>query len=933
MSTRKGYLFSFILVSILICCSISQPANAQPGERLFYITNEYDAAVPVPKEILGFDLGARATRYHELIRYVKVLAEKSPRVQMFENGQTWEGRKLYYLLISAEENLQRLDDIKKDISRLADPRKTSQAVAKNLIKKSPAVAWMFYSIHGDELSGSEAAIALAYRLAAGTDAQSQKLRKALVIGIYPMENPDGRERYLAQMEQWGGNLPSHDRQTLQHTGLWPGGRTNHYFFDLNRDWFILSQPESRSRTQLVAEWNPQLVVDAHEMGATSTYLFNPPREPINHNVDAKIHAWWKTFSEDQAAAFDRNGWSYYTGEWYEDWYPGYGSSYPCYRGAVAILYEQASTDGSAVKKPNGVLSTFHDAIKRQFTSSLANLTTAADNRRALLQDFYKMRKKAVKGKNKNGVRAYILSGEKNPSRTHKLVLNLIAQKIEVYRATAGFTLNDGQFYTEFAKKRRTFPKGTFVVPLNQPLRPLINAILEPDPRMSTAVLKDERESLEKGRGSRMYEVGAWAMPLAYDIDACASKSLPSVKLQKLDGLKSVAGLLTNPRAAFAYLMPYNDDNAVHALLHFFEKNWRVRCATKPFQIEGQRYKRGTLLLIRNENPDLTAAALEKCAEKFGIAIHGVNTALSEKGPDLGGGMFKLLQKPRIAMLAGPTVSSGNLGTIRYLLDVELRLGVSLLNSDYLNRTDLRPYNVLILPSSGRAFKKVFDKQVQKKVKAWVKQGGTLIAISNSAAFLADSSAKISAVRLRRQVLKKLPEYKAAVEKETAAQKIAIDSLAVWANQTVPVKNSANKKAAKFELAITKELDARQRLFMPRGIIMNVLLDEEHWLNFGLGKNVPAIFYSSYAFMSKKPVQTAARFAPAKTLRLSGLLWPEARERWQTTAYATRESSGSGQIILFAGEPNFRSYFYGTGRMLINSFLLGPGMGSSQPVPW
>ena len=932
MSTRSSYLIC-LLLSLCFCPVIQPVAFSQMGNQPFYITGEIDAAVPSPKEVLGYQIGEQPTRYRDLVHYFHLLAEKSPRVKIQSNGETYEGRKLYQLLVSTPENLQRLDAIKADAAKLGDPRTTNTAAAKSIIQNNPAIAWMFYTIHGNELSGSDASIALAYRLAAGTDAQTMKLLKELVIGIYPMENPDGRERYLEQMEQWDGNIPSHDAQTMQHSGLWPGGRTNHYFFDLNRDWFILSQPESRSRTQLVVEWNPQLVVDAHEMGPTSTYLFNPPREPVNHNVDQKIHQWWQVFSHDQAAAFDKNGWSYYTGEWYEDWYPGYGSSYPCYRGTVSILYEQASTDGSAIQKPNGQLSTFHDAVNHQFTSCFTNLTTAADNRQALLQDFYDLRRKAVNGKNKNGVRAYILDGQRNPTRTRKLVKKLLAQKIEVYRTEGSFTLNNGQYYTEFSPTKRTFPQGTFVVPVNQPLRPLINAILERDPRMSNAVLKDERESLEKGHGSRMYEVGAWALPLAYDIDACAAKAMPSVKLQKLDDVAAIAGSLINPEAAAGYLMAYNDDNAIHALLYFFEKGWRVRSARKKFQIEGQKYERGTLLLLGNENPELKPGDLEKCAKKFGVTIRGVNTGLSQKGPDFGGDMFGLLTKPRIAMLAGPAVSSGNLGTIRYMLDVELKLGVALINTDYFNWTDLRPYNVLIVPSSGRGFRNLFNKQVQKKVKTWVEQGGTLIAIGNSAAFLADSSAKMSAVRLRRQILKKLSDYEDAFKKETAARKVSIDSMALWADSAPAAAKSSDKKGGKMNIAALKKRDARQRLFMPRGIIMNVLLDEEHWLNFGLGKSVPAIFYSANAFMSKSPVQTAARFAPAKTLRISGLLWPEARERWQNTAYATRESRGSGQIILFNGEPNFRSYFYGTGRMLINSMLLGPGMGTRQPNIW
>ncbi|KAA3662843.1 MAG: hypothetical protein DWQ10_01490 [Calditrichaeota bacterium] len=899
----------------------------------FYFSSQYDESVPTPKQILGFELGSRPTRFHEAIGYLKVLSEKSPLVHMASNGKTHEGRKLHFLLISSQENMDRLDDVKRDLSRLGDPRKTNTAQAEKIVKKTPAVAWMFYSIHGDELSGTDAALAVAYRLAAGTDDQTRKLRNELVIGIYPMENPDGRERYLAQMQQWGGRIASHDRQSLQHTGVWPWGRTNHYFFDLNRDWFILSQPESRSRMQLVVDWNPQLVADAHEMGSNSTFLFNPPREPINHHMDLKIQQWWKVFAKDQAAAFDKHGWRYYTGEWYEDWYPGYGSSYPALRGAVGILYEQASTDGSAVKQTSGYLSTFEDAVNHQFTSSLANLTTAANNRQALLQDFYNLRKKGVDAKNKDGVSAYILSSPQNPTRVERLVEKLLLQKIEVFRANDSFSLNGIKSFTAFSTSRKSFAKGTYIIPVNQPLRPVINAILELDPRMSTEVLRKERESLEKGRGTEMYEVSAWSMPLAYDVAVYAVQNTPSVKMAKVDSIVKTPGMLVKPDAGFGYLLPYFDDNAVDALLHFFNNDWRVRSATKPFKIEGRMYDRGTLLLIREENPAMKSTDVQRCADKAGVTIYGVNTALSEEKPDLGGGQFKLLHKPRIAMLAGPDVSSYNVGTLRFLLDYELGISVSLLNSNNFSRFDLRPYNVLVLPSSARSFAKIFDKKMQQAVKTWVQEGGTLVAIGNSAVTLADTTTGLSAVKLRRQILKELPDYEKALQQERYRNKIQLDSLAVWAGKSIPGFDPGKTKAEKQDMAALKEIDARQRLFMPRGAILNVLLDEEHWLNFGLGKQVPAIIYSDDAFMSKSPVQTAARLASAKELRLSGLLWPEARERWQNTAYATREASGKGQIILFAGEPNFRSYFYGTARMFVNSVLLGPGMGTRQPAPW
>ena len=315
----------------------------------------------------------------------------------------------------------------------------------------------------------------------------------------------------------------------------------------------------------------------------------------------------------------------------------------------------------------------------------------------------------------------------------------------------------------------------------------------------------------------------------------------------------------------------------------------------------------------------------------------MNSALSEKGPDLGGNDFRLLQTRRIAVLGGDAASTYNLGAIWYLLDYELQTRYSIIHSSRINRVDLRKYNVLILPSASGGpgnYKRLFGKEGLSKLKDWVSDGGTLIGIGSGAAFLADSASRFSKVKLRRQALKELSLYRIAVEQERQIGEITIDSLAVWeGKKVVSGKESKKQPSANGKLKLLRMEDQRQRLFMPRGAILHVELDERHWLNFGVGDRVPAILYTSYAFLSKSPVQTAARFSSAERLRLSGLLWPEAKTRWEHTAYATREGRGRGQIILFAGEPNFRSYFYGTGRMLINSFLLGPGFGTRPVVEW
>jgi hypothetical protein len=906
------------------------PLTGTVKSQSFFPELPYNPTIPSPEDQLGFKAGDRAILHRDALDYLRSLADKSPRVRFFINGKTHEGRDLVYLIISSEENIKNLEKISKNISMLAYPQRS--VPTDQIIKNTPAIAWMMYNIHGDELSGADAAIQLAYRLAAAADAETKMLLDNLIIGIDPFENPDGRERYLAQMQQWAGTQRSSDAQSIQHTSVWPWGRTNHYLFDLNRDWIIVSQPETRARVANINQWNPQLIIDAHEMGSYSSFLFNPPREPINPNIVPAIRQWWDIFAADQAHAFDEKGWSYYTKEWLEDWYPGYGSSWPCYRGAVGILYEQASYDGSIVKKPSCRISIYRDAVWRQLISSLANLKTAAENREKLLGDFARLRRQALQKTIRGNASAYLFEPGENPSRLSNFLERLIAQGIEVERLEKDVRIYDVFNYRTKKKENHQFSAGSFIVRANQPLQPLVHAILEPDPRMNTAFIQSERESLEKGRGTRMYEISSWSLPYAFDLAAFSSQKLPAVQSISITGMTKPVLKPVEKEPNFGFLMPYKDDSSIDALFSLLLKKYNARVAMKPFTVENRSYDRGTILIRRNENSEQLLSDLNQIIIGTMAEVIPANTGLCQKGPDLGGDEFRLLARPATALLTGPFISSYNFGALWYLLDYELKLPVSVLNHNRLNRLDLRKYNVLILPS-GSNYEKIFNKKELKQLVDWIENGGTLIAIGGAAAFCADSSSGLSQVQLRRQALETLDEYAEAVQKELSLRQITVDSLFVWEGKLEQKKPSKTASAEKKDLKHLKKNDEFMRTFMPRGAIMRVELNTEHWLNFGMPEEVPAIFYSSYAFLSQKPVQTAGRFSDADNLRLSGLLWPEARERWSRTAYITREAKGKGQIILIAGEPNFRSYFYGTARLLINAILLGPGLGTRQTVPF
>ncbi|MBI3872594.1 MAG: hypothetical protein HY304_05910 [candidate division Zixibacteria bacterium] len=799
----------------------------------------------------------------------------------------------------------------------------------DIVSRTPAIAWLAYSIHGGELSGVDASLWVAYHLVACNDPATRAVRDSIVTLIDPIQNPDGRERYLASIFAFNGRVPNRDGQSLQHDGFWPWGRANHYLFDMNRDWLPLVHPETKARVTAMLHWNPQVAVDAHEMGSQSTYLFSPGREPMNPNITPTLRKWWDTFGADQGAAFDRHGWSYYTGDWNEEWYPGY-SSWDLFIGTVSILYEQSGVAGSGVKRADGTVQTYARAVAQQAVSSLANLGTTAAHRRELLADFARFYSDVVTGKSRANGGAYILAPSGNPGREREFLTSLLGREVEIEKTTAAFSASVTSSQGE--KSSRNFPAGTYLISLDQPKGLLVHALLEFDPHLKPEFLEKERRELEKGNGTQLYEVSGWSLAEGFDLDVSYTAARPSVGVEPVTAAPAPGGGLKNPDAAYGFLLTTLDDQSMVALTQMLEMGLQVHAATKPFVYENASYAAGTLLLRRTENaPDLPQR-LTQIAQNTGVEIIGAASNHSSTRPDLGSDYFVLLRSPRIGLFMGSGLDFTSCGFDWYLLDNKLGIRQSLLEISQLSNYDLSAYNVLVLPSGGNLKSRMGSGGIDH-LKDWIKAGGTLIAVGDAAFFCADSANSLSDAREKGAVLDKLPQYDQDYRDTRAAFTATVDTDAVWrgAPQSVPKKDDKGRE--KPDLDSLKRTDARARLFAPEGVIMRLDLNPEHWLCFGTGGRASAMLHTSNALVAKDPVAVAARLADAPQMRLSGLLWPEARERWAKTAYATRESVGKGQIILFADEPFFRAYFHGTKRLLENAVLLGPGLGTEQPPPW
>jgi hypothetical protein len=895
-----------------------------------------DPSIPTPAAVIGHGVGERAVDYDTLIGYLYALDEASDLVTMTPYARSHEGRVLYYLTITSVANHARLDEIKADNAKLADPRTLADArEAERVIARQPGVAWLAYSIHGDELSSSDAAMQVAYLLAAGSDDETRGLRDELVIHIDPLMNPDGRQRYLAQLQTLAGKVPNPDYQSMPHRGLWSAGRGNHYLFDMNRDWLAQTQPETRGRAAAILSWNPHLVVDSHEMGGLDTYLFDPPREPHNVNLAESNLAWRRRFSADQAAAFDRYGWSYYTQEWYEEWYPGYTNAWSALLGAIGILYEQAGVNAVEVKQASGETLTYREAVLHHVVSSLANVRSLRANRVSILEDYLAERQWALVAEPLE--RAFILPPSGDRAKRARFLELLRLQGFELDITEGPVTATDAVEAWGEKIPEMVFPAGTVVVRSAQPQRRLLEALLGFDPHMSETFLAEERKELERYRGSRIYDATAWNLPMAYGLEAYWARQVGPAGPPEDDA--------PQPRAdeaapTYGWLIDGSSADIHRTLARLFDGDCKPRAATKPFTHGGIRYDRGTILLRRLENPPALPAILGKIAGNNDVVIRPVSTALSSDGPDLGGRRFSLLQAPRVAIASQWPVASTSFGSTWYLLDDRLRMRCSPVNVQNLGSMDLRKYNVLVLPRvwSADALGAVLTERGIKRIKAWVESGGTLIACGGSAAFVARKETQLGTVRLKREVLDDLAAYEEALKRERKARTIEIDPDEIWGDGTdvddaeVPADEAKTAKP-KPDLDALKRLDRWQRRFQPQGVIMAADLDCEHWLCFGAGDRLPVLVWGDYAWMSKRPAATPARLATREHLRLSGLVWPEARERWADTAWATVERMGDGQVILFANEPFFRAYYEGSARMLLNAVMLGPGMGAAQPLPW
>ena len=944
----KKLLLTFLIPLNIFASDLQIPTfNSDLEYSNPILDGNYIQTITKPDTILGFEVGTRVATPLQITNSLMKWADESNRLQIVEYARSHEDRPLFAVYISTPENLANLETIESNILLLSDSRKINDRQAKEIVDSLPAVAWMSYSIHGNETSGADAALASIYHLIASEDKDVLEMLDNMIVIIDPLMNPDGRDRFAKSLEQYRGTAPNVDDQSLLHSGDWPYGRTNHYFFDLNRDFYFLTQPETKGRVALINKWRPQLMIDGHEMGPQDTFLMGPPREPINKNIDLDIKKWGDVFAEDQAKAFDDRDWRYYTGEWFENLYPGY-SNYSEYRGSVHILYEQSRMAEDGVRRPEGTVQTYKESVHHMYISTMANLKTLQLNSKEMYKDYWDGRKYNVSSQSEYANKYYVILPTDNLGRLNTFISKLEAQEIEIYTNTNPIKVSNIISQIGDTEEEYIIPEGSLIVPNRQPDAPLIAAILEFDAKINDSVLVEERQKVLKNGSSVMYDATAWNLTMMYGLPAITINQPIREDLVYWEN-KNIIEILNND--AIGWSVNGNDDRSVAFAARLMEQNINVRILDKETKFLDQVLTRGSIFVTKVDNPknDKLLSIINSTLLGLNISASSVLTGYGKGDlPDWGGEHFRLLTKPQIALLGQSNFNSYDVGSSWWTLDKNLGIRHSQINSSFITYADLRRYNTIIMPDGNR----VLSENEIEVLNDWIKQGGTLIAHDNSSSIIASKNGLGSVTKIQDSLDKSI-DFDIDLQREWLVDKDNIDFDQVNSN-TLNYKTDypwdMDKRTITDEELIRR--DNWQSKFMPSGAFVVGRVDNTHWLSFGTPDVLPILYSKQPVLMTSNRAEAVVRIGSIEPnngseikqlnwstipadhdikVRMSGLVWPEASEKIANSAYLTREQIGNGQLILFSGQPNFRGSTRGTSRLWLNAVVYGAGLGTTPRI--
>jgi len=826
-------------ILLLLCLAHAWPGSAQ---------------APTPSAFLGYRLGSQFTPSYRVVDYFKAVAASVPNVKIEQYGSTYEGRPLITATIASPENFAKLEQIRQQSYDLSFAKGTPAA-------GQPVIVWLSYNVHGNEAVSSEAAMKTLYELVNNANAQTQQWLKNVVVIMDPCLNPDGHDRYVNFYNATRNRRPSVDVYAREHNEPWPGGRPNHYYFDLNRDWAWQSQQESQQRIAKYNQWMPQVHVDFHEQEINAPYYFAPAAEPFHDAITPWQRELQELIGKNNARYFDKEGWLYFTKERFDLFYPSYGDTYPMYNGALGMTFEQGGSGraGIAVLKNDGDTLTLADRIDHHFTTGLSTIEVAASHAERIMQEYARFFKDA-KQNPQGPYKTYIVKAAGNPEK-----LNTLADLLRKNQISFGYGANIGSAsgFNYYNGKTENFSidKEDLVINAYQPRSTMLRVLFEPVSRLSDSLT---------------YDITAWALPYAYGLPTYALKQSvtaatdsPTIKNNK-------------PLAAqmpYAYLAQWNSVRDAKFLAQLLQHNVKVRFSETGFSAAGKDFPAGTLIITRHGNAGNNGDFdnfITTQANKFRIQLDAVSSGFVEKGMDFGSDKIRYIKPPKVLMLAGDNVSSLAMGEVWHYMEQQLDYPVTIVQESNASDINWQEVDVLILPNGE--YHSLADKAMAEAIKNWVKKGGKLIAMEYAAAQVAGLDWGIK--------LKKEEEE----EKEGAPGKPDYSDLKSYANR---------------ERESVKQ-------FIP-GAIYRVDLDTTHPLAFGYSPRYYTLKTDSrlYEFISSDGWNVGVI---KKDNYLSGFVGADTRNRIRDGLVFGVKELGNGQVVLMADNPLFRS-FWENGKLL------------------
>ncbi|MFC6997881.1 M14 family metallopeptidase [Rufibacter roseus] len=854
----------FFTLLLLLCFAMSRATWAQ------------QQPVQTPSQFLGYQLGDQFTYHARLVDYVQYLAAQNPaKMKLQTYGHTYEGRPLLLATISSPENLQRLEEIRSN-----NLKNAGLLSGQTTGGKQPAIVWLSYNIHGNESVSSEAVLQVLYDLLDPTNAQTQKWLENTVVLIDPCVNPDGRERYTQWYNRVRNRQPNASPWAWEHHEPWPGGRPNHYYFDLNRDWAWQTQIESKQRAVVYNQWLPQLHADFHEQAVDNPYYFAPSAKPYHDAITPWQREAQNFIGEYNRKYFDKNNWLYFTRESFDLFYPSYGDTWPTYQGAIAMTYEQGGSGraGIVIEKADGDSLTLSQRIAHHHAASLATVEAMADKHEQVVREFKKFYSDA-QTKPFGTYRSYVFNVQGDEGKINDLTNYLDRQQIKYGYANSGGSAKGFNYQTGKTESVR-YNRGDLVISSYQPKSTLLNVLFEPNARLEDSVT---------------YDITAWSLPYAYDLRGAAftsrvamtEKAAAPTKEVGSSAVKSYSVASSAATNTYAYIAKWNGVQDLRFMAALLKAKVRVRYSEVPFEQVKQKFSPGTLIITRTGNESLGAKFDEivtRAADSLGIELTTSSTGFVTTGSDFGSRNVRYVKAPKVAVLTGEGVSPYGFGEIWHYFEQQIGYPVTVLGSDYFSRVPLAEFDVLILPTGS--YGSILNEKTLSKVKDWVRAGGRLVALENAVTFLSDK-----------------PDF--------AVKKKLVDS-------------TSTKKSSPATAADLKRYADRERTSISeevQGSVFRVTLDNSHPLAFGYGNTYAALIRTSTLPQFLKDgwnVGVVKNEGPA-----TGFVGAKVGDKLQNGLVLGVQEMGLGQVVYLVDNPLFRGFWQG-GKLLFGNavFMVG-----------